>query len=148
MHQCKNKMTTRDLFTLVFLDIIHRPDLYLKIIFRRLNSVSVIRLKTTQLGLIGRASSYFRTREPAQDRIYRPNISSVDWAQLSRLPDDGDLVQSMNIAFLNKNRMTDYIQKVNNCINIRSSQTYRPYLSNYFLKIVSDCKSPCKYLHY
>jgi hypothetical protein len=35
-----------------FFSIIHHPDLYLKTTFRRLNSVSVIRLKPTQLGLI------------------------------------------------------------------------------------------------
>jgi hypothetical protein len=54
-----------------FLNIIHRPDSYLKTTFRRLDSVSVL-------------SAEIRT-------------GSIDWVQRSRLfPVDGDRVQSPN----------------------------------------------------
>jgi hypothetical protein len=49
--------------------------------------------------------------------------SSIDWAELSRLlPEDGDRIQSLKLFVLNKNRTKDNVQKLNNCINISSSQ--------------------------
>jgi hypothetical protein len=56
-----------------------------------------------------------------------PYLQTVSWAQLSRLfPEDGDGVQSPKLFFLViKTRMMDNVQKVSNCIDVPSSQTFR-----------------------
>jgi hypothetical protein len=51
--------------------------------------------------------------------------SSIDWAQLSRFHLKTETESSLWNVF-NKNRTMDNVQKYNNCINIPTSQTFRP----------------------
>jgi hypothetical protein len=65
----KQTYSLRDSTIIEFLDTIHRPVLYLfKTTFRRLDFVSVLKLKPAQLGSIDRASPYLGTLEPTHDR--------------------------------------------------------------------------------
>jgi hypothetical protein len=53
--------------------------------------------------------------------------SSVDWVQVSRFHLKTETESSLrNVCVLNKNRTVDNVEKHNECINILSSQIFRP----------------------
>jgi hypothetical protein len=58
-----------------FLNVIHLSVCYIKTMFKRLDSVLILRQKPTQLAQIDRASSYLWTPEPTQLRKYKQNTT-------------------------------------------------------------------------
>jgi hypothetical protein len=90
----------------MFPDIIHRPVFILFTTHNVSETGFCLRLhvKPTQLGTMD----------------LKIDISSIDWAQLSRvLPEDGDRIQSPKRFVLNKNRNTDNVQKHNKRMDLR-----------------------------
>jgi hypothetical protein len=60
-------------------------------------------------------------------------INSVDWSQLSiLLSKDRQNPVSETLCFKYKSKMMDNVQKLNSCINVPSSQTFRSYLHNQY----------------
>jgi hypothetical protein len=104
------------------LDIIHHPDFYLKR-FRDWTPPPSSSKKPIQLGPINRAGPYLEI-----------GTSCIDWAQLTKLFTwvwrQSSISETM---FLIQNWTMDTVRKVNNCINIPSSQSQRYTFKNIVL---------------